>query len=177
MNRLPAITFLAAALVSSSLCAQEKPAAGGKRTLTFHRPESAGAKYEMSSRASFMRTTDFVLGNDRQPAARTANFEVTLDGMLEVTAVSPKCGLMRGYTVTVKKMTLKDGSGADDGLEPGIVITAKQDKSRTVFVVSGGEVTGGLDDGLRQALPGFSAADEPMDDLYAPPGAVTPGEQ
>lgn len=58
MIRYLFLHMLAAAMVPA-MFAQETPA-GEKRTLTFHRPETKGAKYELSAKASVLRTTEFL---------------------------------------------------------------------------------------------------------------------
>jgi hypothetical protein len=175
--RLP-FTFVLAAFTSIPALAQEKTApAAEKRTLLFHRAEIKGAKYELSATASLFRTTDVTFDDSRRPAAKALNLEVSLDGTLEVTEVTPKSGLVRSYNLTVRSMSLKDGATAEAALEPGAVISAKAEGKRTVFLVKGSAATGNLEDALREALPEVMAIDEPLDNLYAPPGPVADGEK
>ena len=171
---LRALSTLALAL-PATLIAQDA-AAPGKRALVFQRPETKDAKYELTSKASFNQTTDFHIEGEVRPGGRKS-MEVTLEGTFAVTAVSPTAGNVTGYTFTINKMTLTDGSGADDGLEPGTVITAKVEKAGTTFYAHGGEVKGTLKDGLAEALPQFSGLDEPHDELFHPPGPVAPGDK
>jgi hypothetical protein len=152
------------------------PAAAEKRTLIFHRPETKGAKYDFTSKASQTRTVDYHVDDDVQPGGNES-IEVTITGTLEITDVTPKAGSIAGFSLTIKKMTLTDGSGADDGLEPGTVVTGKAEKMKTTFYAHGGEVTGGLAEALSLAIPAFTGVDEPLDESFAAKGPVAPGEK
>ncbi len=172
------LTFVALAAVAATLRAQDKPAApaADKRTIVFHRPETKGAKYELSASYTMHSTTDFMVENERHPGPGARNLDVSLEGTLEVTAVSEKSGAVTGYTFTVKKMALSTGGG-EEGFEPGTVVTAKVDKFQGTFFAHGGEVQGVLMEGLREVLPRFSGMDEPVDEAFAPPGPVAPGDR
>jgi len=172
--------FCTAALLSpAALIAQETPAApaAAKRELKFHRPETKGTKYDYTMKASQTRTMDIHADEEVQPGG-SQSLEVTLEGTMEVTEVTPQAGSVIGYTFTVKKMSLTDGSGADDGFEPGTVITAKVKDHEVTYFAHGGEVEGNLKEGLSLALPVLLGLDEPEDDsVMQPPGPVTPGEK
>jgi hypothetical protein len=177
LRLLPTLAILAASPVAFS---QDKPAAPAaapeKRALAFHRPETKGSKYDLTSKASQTRTSDIHMDDDVHPGGSEST-DVTLTGTLEVTEVSPKAGNVTAYTLTVKKMTLTDGTGTDDGFEPDTVITAKVENFKTTWFAHGGEVKGNLKDGLELALPSYYGVDEPVDDTFAPKGPVAPGEK
>jgi hypothetical protein len=177
MNLRLLTAFLTSA-VPAALTAQDKPAAPAaeKRTIVFHRPETKGAKYDLSATYTSHTTTDFMADKERRPGPGAKNLDVSLDGRLEVTAVSEKSGSVTGYTFTVKKMTLTAG-GEDEAFEPGTIITAKVDKFQTAFYAHGDAVEGSLMEGLREVLPRFSGMDEPVDETFAPPGPVAPGDK
>jgi hypothetical protein len=168
-----------AALIFPAALAAQDPAAtpaAEKRELKFHRPETKGAKYEFSAKASQTRTMDVKIDDEVNPAG-SESIDVVLEGSLEVTEVTPKAGNVAGYTLTVKKMTLTDGKGEDEGFDPGTVITAKVKNFEGTYFVHGGEVQGSLKEGLDAILPGFSGMDEPVDETFGPKGPVAPGDK
>ena len=149
-------------------------AASSESAPTFHRPETKGAKYEMSAKVSIHRTIDYMRDDERHPGPGAENLEVTLDGTLEVTQVTPKAGAVSGYTFTVKGMELTSGQEGGDGLEPGTIITAKSRQVRDGLHRQRRRSDRTLREGLREALPRFTGMDESVDETFAPLGPFAP---
>jgi len=183
---LPALALLAIPL--SGFCVDAKRAAppadattaAEKRKLIYQRPETKGAKYEYSGKATLNRSYDFHIGEAVQPGSR-ATMESTITGLLEITGVTPKIGDITGYTLTVKKMTLSDDDDASDAedacLEAGTVITVKVENFKSTFFVNGGEVQGALNDALRLTLPDYTGVEEDLNEVLAPKGPVAKGDK
>lgn len=121
--------FFAFSLAVAPLAsAKESPAppAETRRSLKFHRPQQVGDTYRYTAEVSQARTIDIIADDERQPGG-SENLELSLEGTLEVTEVTPEFGNVLGMTFHVEKMSLTDEEGKQSGLEPGTVITAETD--------------------------------------------------
>jgi len=170
--------FCALALfVTPSTLAKEAPAppADTKRALKFHRPHHVGDTYRYTAAVSQSRTMDVIVDDQRQPGG-SENLDLSLEGILEVTKVTPEFGNVLGMTFNVEKMSLTDGQGKQSGLEPGTVITASRQDDTVVFTAQGRELDGLLKQALELGLPAIYSIDESTDAVLAPPGPVAPGE-
>ena len=175
MNRFPSLFLFAASLTSISI-AQDKPAAAEKRTITFYRVETKGAKYDVSAKASVVRTTDVMVNSERRPGAKALNLEIALDGQMEIIAVTPKAGRPLEIKFTVKKFSISaDGAGKEEAA-PVKEIVAKAGKPRTSMLVDGKEPDATMDEILRTVLPPLADVDEKVEDAFSSPGPVAPGE-
>jgi hypothetical protein len=178
MIRHKFLRLLAVLIVpATSSVAQEKPA-GEKRTLTFHRAEVKGAKYEVTAKASVLRTQDYIVDDEREPAEKALNLEIAINGQLEVTNVTPTAGQVNGYTFTVSQVSGTESSKDLTGIKAGSVIKAKPGNGgRTAFAVDGAEPEAVVVEALEAALPPIICVDEETDDLMEPQGPVAPGEE
>jgi hypothetical protein len=177
MIRRISLAVLAATFLSAAATAQEKPAAGEKRTLTFHRAETKGAKYELSAKGSLLRTSDVVTDSGRRPAAEALNLQVTFEGELEVTSVTPKAGRWSELKITVKRMSITDGSTEEESPKAGAVITAVAEKTGTTILIDGKAPAEKVETAVKVVLPPLVDVDEPVTDVFAAPGPVAPGEE
>ncbi|HEX2751422.1 MAG TPA: hypothetical protein VHM91_25655 [Verrucomicrobiales bacterium] len=176
MNRLLSLALLVAPLISSAT-AQDKREAAEKRTITFHRVETKGSKYDVSAKVSVVRTTDAVVDFERRPAGKAVNLQVSLDGQMEILAVTPKAGRPLEVKFIVRKFTVStDGAGKEEARQVKEIV-AKAGKSRPSMLVDGKEPDAATDEILRTVLPTLAEVDEKVEDTFSSPGPVAPGER
>ena len=164
-------------VLAPPMLSQEAPSppAETKRDLKFHRPHRVGDTYRYTANVSQSRTMDIYMDDELHPAG-SESLELALEGILEITQVTPQFGNILGVTLTVEKMSLTDDHGKQSGFEPGTVITANSKDDAVLMTAKGMEVDGPLKEALELGLPTIHTIDEPADAVLAPPGPVAPGD-